>query len=270
MGCRFCVAFLTSCQRERQRISPDFPVCVAFRRSAWPGKATFFDDCLDFRCLLGFLPAGKATDFGVFLDLRCLFSFLPAVKATDFAGFHGLRCLSPLSWPGKATNFGTFLDFRCLFSFLPAVKATDFAGFPGLCCLSPLFWPGKARFFDDFFDLRCLFGFLPAVKATDFAGFPGLRCLSPRSLLMWFVSLDKKFLFLQAESNFLSETDLFRQKKTFRARETHAQKVLFNNFCSVDPGFLRIVLTKSTPDFSRPELLPLCRLFLSYHVFCPM
>ena len=108
------------------------------------------------------------------------------------------------------------------------------------------------------------------------AGFKGngFRLVSlfalPFALLMWFVSLDKKFLFLQAESNFLSETDLFRQKKTFRARETHAQKVLFNNFCSVDPGFFRIVLTKSTPDFSNPELLPLCRLFLSYHVFFPM
>ena len=228
MGCHFCVAFRASCQRERQRISLGFPICVAFHRSAWPGKATNFGTFLDFRCLFNFLSAGKATFFDDFFDLRCLFSFLPAVKATDFAGFPDLRCLSPLSWPGKAT------------------------------------------FFNDFLDLRCLLGFLPAVKATDFAGFPGFRCLSPRCLLMWFVSLDKKFLFLQAESNFLSKTDLFRQKKTFRARETHAQKVLFNNFCSVDPGFLRIVLTKSTPDFSRPELLPLCRLFLSYHVFCPM
>ena len=103
--------------RERQRISLDFPVCVAFRRAAWPGKAT---------------------NSGVFLGLRCLLGFLPALKATDFAGFPGLRCLLPLSRLGKATFFDDFLDLRCLLGFLPALKTTDFAGFPGLRCLSPL------------------------------------------------------------------------------------------------------------------------------------
>ena len=169
---------------------------------------------------------------------------------------------------GKGNKFWHFPRFSLPFWLLASGKSNGFCWVSRFSLPFDLLLTGKGNFFRPPPSFALPFQLLTSAKGNGFCWVS--RFALPFALLMWFVSLDKKFLFLQAESNFLSETDLFRQKKTFRARETHAQKVLFNNFCSVDPGFFRIVLTKSTPDFSNPELLPLCRLFLSYHVFFPM
>jgi len=148
---------------------------------------------------------------------------------------------------GKGNKFWHFPRFSLPFGLLASGKGNGFCWVSLFALPFALLLMGKGNFFRPLPSFALPFQLLASFKSIGFRW--GSLFALPFALLMWFVSLDKEFLFLQAESNLLSETDLFRQKKTFRARETHAQKVLFNNFCSVDPGFLRIVLTKSTPDF---------------------